>query len=82
MRIIDCKEERCKEICKGAPRTIGYLCDDCKAHFEGLKRCLNAANVDYIVDTDIVRGLIRIILSCIPFLPMPRRISHSRSVCV
>lgn len=57
MRIIDCKEERCKEICKGAPRTIDYLCDDCKAHFEGLKRCLNAANVDYIVDADIVRGL-------------------------
>ena len=57
MRIIDCKEERCKEICKGAPRTIDYLCDDCRAHFEGLKRCLNAANVDYIVDTDIVRGL-------------------------
>ena len=25
MRIIDCKEERCKEICKGAPRTIDYL---------------------------------------------------------
>lgn len=57
MRILDCKEERCKEICKGAPRTLDYLCDSCKAHFEGLKRCLNIAGVDYVVDPDIVRGL-------------------------
>lgn len=57
MRILDCKEERCKEICKGAPRTLDYLCDSCKAHFEGLKRCLDIAGVDYVVDPDIVRGL-------------------------
>ena len=57
MRIIDCKEEHCKEICKGAPRTIDFLCDDCRAHFEGLKRCLDACGVKYTVDTDIVRGL-------------------------
>ena len=41
MRILDCKEERCKEICRSAPRTLDYLCDDCRAHFEGLKRCLD-----------------------------------------
>ncbi len=57
MRILDCKEERCKEICKGAPRTLDYLCDSCRIHFEGLKRCLDIAGVDYIVDPDIVRGL-------------------------
>ncbi len=57
MRIIDCKDEHCREICKGAPRTIDFLCDDCKAHFEGLKKCLDACGVRYQVDTDIVRGL-------------------------
>lgn len=57
MRILDCKEERCKEICKGAPRTLDYLCDSCKEHFEGLKRCLDYAGVKYIIDPDIVRGL-------------------------
>lgn len=57
MRILDCKEDRCKEICKGAPRTLDYLCDSCKAHFEGLKRCLDIAGVEYVVDPDIVRGL-------------------------
>ncbi len=57
MRIIDCKEEKCRQICKGAPRTIDFLCDDCKAHFEGLKRNLDFCGVSYVVDTDIVRGL-------------------------
>lgn len=57
MRIIDCKEEKCKLICKGAPRTIDFLCEDCKSHFEGLKRDLDACGVKYTVDTDIVRGL-------------------------
>ena len=57
MRIIDCKEEGCREVCKGAPRTLDYLCDSCKAHFEGLQRCLDAAGIEYVVDPDIVRGL-------------------------
>ncbi|MBR4435048.1 MAG: histidine--tRNA ligase [Clostridia bacterium] len=57
MRIIDCKEDACREICKGAPRTIDYLCDDCRTHFDGLKRNLDACGVNYEIDTDIVRGL-------------------------
>lgn len=57
MRILDCKEERCKEICRSAPRTLDYLCDDCRAHFDGLKRCLDTCGVKYVVDPDIVRGL-------------------------
>lgn len=57
MRILDCKEERCKEICRSASRTLDYLCDDCRAHFEGLKRCLDTCGVKYVVDPDIVRGL-------------------------
>ena len=57
MRIIDCKEEKCRQIVKNAPRTIDYLCDDCKKHFEGVKGCLDAAGAQYVVDPDIVRGL-------------------------
>ncbi len=57
MRIIDCKEERCKRIVKGAPRTLDYLCEDCRKQFEGVKACLDAAGAEYVVDPDIVRGL-------------------------
>ncbi|MBR3382344.1 MAG: histidine--tRNA ligase [Clostridia bacterium] len=57
MRIIDCKEERCRQIVKNAPRTIDYLCEDCRRHFESVKACLDAAGAEYVVDPDIVRGL-------------------------
>ncbi|MCR5808026.1 MAG: histidine--tRNA ligase [Clostridiales bacterium] len=57
MRIIDCKEPKCREIVKNAPRTIDFLCEDCRKHFEGVKACLDAAGAEYVVDPDIVRGL-------------------------
>ena len=57
MRIIDCKEEKCRQIVKNAPRTIDYLCDSCRSHFEGVKACLDAAGAEYVIDPDIVRGL-------------------------
>jgi len=57
LRILDCKSPVCKEISKGAPVTIDYLCDDCKEHFEKLKRLLDNCGIKYEVDTNIVRGL-------------------------
>lgn len=57
MRIIDCKSEICGEIAKDAPRMIDHLCDDCKDHFEKTKAYLDAMGIEYIVNTDIVRGL-------------------------
>ena len=36
---------------------LDYLCDDCKAHFEGLKKRLDALNIAYVVNPRIVRGL-------------------------
>ncbi len=57
LRMIDCKEEKCGAIAASAPRLIDYLCDDCKAHFEGLKMNLEALGIDYTIDSGIVRGL-------------------------
>lgn len=57
MRILDCKEERCKAIAAGAPRMIEYLCDDCRAHFDEVKRLLTKTGVEYTVNPSIVRGL-------------------------
>ena len=34
LRVIDCKVVTCKEIVKDAPRTIEYLDDECREHFE------------------------------------------------
>ena len=57
MRILDCKEKRCKEYNVGAPMMIDYLCDECKEHFENVKSTLNALNVKFEIDSGIVRGL-------------------------
>ncbi len=57
LRILDCKEEKCKTICKGAPTILDCLCDTCAAHFEELKACLAGIDVEYQVDPFIVRGL-------------------------
>lgn len=57
LRILDCKEEKCREICAGAPRIIDYLCDDCNEHFTLLKSYLDAVRLEYAVNPLIVRGL-------------------------
>lgn len=57
LRVIDCKVGSCKKIIKDAPRTIDYLDDECREHFEELKEILTAMNIPYKIDTGIVRGL-------------------------
>ncbi len=57
MRILDCKEKRCKEMNQGAPIILDYLCDDCREHFENVKIMLTKLGVDYEIDAGIVRGL-------------------------
>lgn len=57
LRILDCKEEKCKETVKDAPSVLDYLCDDCKAHFEKLQALLAAQHIPFTVDPRIVRGL-------------------------
>ena len=57
LRILDCKEEGCKAITANAPKVTDYLCEDCKAHFEGVKANLDARGIKYEVNPQIVRGL-------------------------
>lgn len=57
MRIIDCKEKKCKEIVKNAAIILDFICDECKEHFEKLKNYLTAMGIEYNVDPQIVRGL-------------------------
>ena len=57
MRILDCKSPICGEIAAAAPKMIDYICDDCRAHFEGVKTKLDAMGISYTVNPTIVRGL-------------------------
>ena len=57
LRILDCKEEGCKAITANAPKVTDYLCADCAAHFEGVKKNLELRGIEYEVNPQIVRGL-------------------------
>lgn len=57
MRILDCKSPVCSEIAKDAPVVLDYLCDECKEHFDAVKKYLEAENIEYTINPKIVRGL-------------------------
>lgn len=57
MRILDCKSPVCSAIAKEGPVVLDFLCDECKEHFEKVKSYLDAMNIEYMVNPQIVRGL-------------------------
>ena len=57
MRILDCKEEKCKKLNVGAPKMIDYLCEECQTHFDNVKSALSFQGVEFEIDSNIVRGL-------------------------
>ncbi len=57
LRILDCKEERCKVFTANAPSILDYLCEECASHFEALQQLLTNSAIPYKIDTRIVRGL-------------------------
>lgn len=57
LRLLDCKDERCKKFAPNAPKITDYLCDDCKAHLAKVEELLTAAGIEYELDSTLVRGL-------------------------
>ena len=57
LRILDCKEKKCKQLNIGAPKMLDYLCEECKEHFENVKQMLDSCKIKYEIDSSIVRGL-------------------------
>ncbi len=57
MRIIDCKQDKCRDVKKDLPLITDYLCESCKEDFENLKSTLTNVGINYEIDKTIVRGL-------------------------
>lgn len=57
LRILDCKNEKCKEILKDIPKFYDYVCEECKIHFDKLCEELNRINQNFTVEPMLVRGL-------------------------
>ena len=57
LRAFDCKNPECAAVMANAPKIIDHLCDDCREHYEAVKRYLDAAGIAYEEDSKLVRGL-------------------------
>lgn len=57
LRILDCKVDNHLDIMKNAPKITDYLNETSKKHFEEVQKYLDALEIEYIVNPNIVRGL-------------------------
>ena len=55
LRLLDCKID--VEIAAHAPSSLDNLCTPCREHFATVERLLGAADVAYVVNPRLVRGL-------------------------
>jgi histidyl-tRNA synthetase len=55
LRLLDCKID--VALVESAPRSIDYLCDECRAHYDTVKALLGAAGVEFAENYRLVRGL-------------------------
>jgi len=57
LRILDCKVDSELEIMKNAPKITDYLNKESLERFEKLQECLRSLEIDFEVDSNLVRGL-------------------------
>lgn len=57
IRTLDCKNKKCQEILKDAPKITHNLCKTCQHDFDLLQKGLDEIGIKYEVDTHLVRGL-------------------------
>lgn len=57
LRLLDCKQEKCQSFKAEAPQTLDFICAACKAHFKLVLEFLDGAQVPYLIDATLVRGL-------------------------
>ena len=57
LRVLDCKNEACAQIVRGAPNVLDSLCGECKTHFEKVKTNLRSLGIAFEEAKNLVRGL-------------------------
>ncbi|WP_348518181.1 histidine--tRNA ligase [Campylobacter sp. CCS1377] len=57
IRILDCKNEHCQNLLQNAPLLEQNLCPSCQKDFEILQSILKENEVEFEVDSKLVRGL-------------------------
>ncbi len=57
LRSLDCKVPTCIEATITAPSVLEHLCDECSLHFESLKKYLDSSEIEFSINSRMVRGL-------------------------
>jgi len=57
LRLLDCKKPSCYGIADSAPRSIDYLCPQCKQNFESVISYLSLLGIPFEQNHRLVRGL-------------------------
>ena len=57
LRVLDSKEKEDKQAVENAPSILDYLDEESKAHFAAVRAMLDGLGIDYVIDTNMVRGL-------------------------
>ena len=57
LRLLDCKVDGEKHFVEDAPKIETCLCDECREHFDKVQKFLQAAKVDFEINSRLVRGL-------------------------
>lgn len=55
LRLLDCKIDA--RLAESAPKSVDYLCDECRRHFDLVRELLADAQVPFVVNPRLVRGL-------------------------
>ena len=57
LRVLDCKRPACRAVTEEAPRMVDHLDEECAAHFDRVRRGLDALGIAQRLDPRLVRGL-------------------------
>ena len=57
LRVLDSKNPDVQKALEGAPKLSDYFGEDSQAHFEGVRKRLDAAGISYRINEKLVRGL-------------------------
>jgi histidyl-tRNA synthetase len=57
LRVLDCKDEKCRPVISQAPQMLDHLCEECHNHFKEVLEFLEEIELPYTLNPYLVRGL-------------------------
>lgn len=57
LRLLDCKEDKCRLLANNAPQIVDHLCEECHDHFKDVLEFLDELELPYALNPSLVRGL-------------------------